>query len=281
MATLAVNGTQIPWHAPADACDTWQDLLSAECVAKYLSGSSNVRILCPEVKKLQGFFSEREITVGYDKKPTILEGQFQYARAFERCGKLVCNLATQSIYQVGNYDRAYAPQDKIPELAVVSGMVKIDDVAAHTKMSIFVKTMTGKTITIMSHTELQVKELKSLVQSKNGMPPDQQRLIFKHMQLEDNRTIGDYGIVPNSTLHLVTRLRGGMMHITSSRSDFLSMGGVFEPTMVDVDVIGNGTFNVTISGEDTDQDVILRLFKMCAESRQQEVSCRKRKHHQA
>jgi ubiquitin C len=89
---------------------------------------------------------------------------------------------------------------------VIAPMVSVAYAAA---IHITVKTLTGKSIPLDVDTGDTIKVVKEKIETKEGYPSDQQRLIYHGQQLEDDRTVADYKVRPDDTLHLVMRLRGG------------------------------------------------------------------------
>lgn len=82
---------------------------------------------------------------------------------------------------------------------------------------IFLKTFTGKTLTFSVTSNTTVLELKEQIQTRDGIPPDQCRLIYAGIQLVDEKTLIHYGMEKESMIHMVLRLRGGMYHETSGK----------------------------------------------------------------
>lgn len=99
--------------------------------------------------------------------------------------------------------------DKVPKLPMPCRPMRPSQPLGYGEIEIYVKTLTGKTLTIHIKPKDKIEALKEKIHDMESIPEDQQRLVFAGNQLDDGRTLADYRIEDQSTLHLILRLRGG------------------------------------------------------------------------
>jgi large subunit ribosomal protein L40e len=97
-------------------------------------------------------------------------------------------------------------------------------------MQIFVKTLTGKTITLDVEPSDEIAVVKEKIQYKEGIPPEQQKLIFAGALLKDSQTLAQYNIQKEATIHMILRLRGQGHDGTPLIDEILPKNAQLSPT---------------------------------------------------
>jgi len=151
-----------------------------------------------------------------------------------------------------NYNKVVDPDKTLLELDLKESSMLVQRLEVQSCFfNIACKTLTGKTLSLRVSINMTIKELKFVVEDVEGSPADQQRLIFEGKQLEDDFTLAQYNFQEDCTIHLVLRLRGGMLLPVSSRNGFLELSSMCSSVLtVQVPLANNSISEMIINMND-------------------------------
>lgn len=189
-------------------------------------------------------------------------------------GKILYNLIRNQAYIIETYSTAVVKngKDHISEAAMLSGLVKVHEMTdtssgedQNTMAELYVKDMCGNTMHIKIDITVPVENLMLAISKKTSQPLDAFYLVHDntHLGAVKNHALMDVGIKDKTTISLVHRLRGGMMHASSARSDFERLGDDLPARSVKVMLPGMEEEHVTVllTGRDTKETLIQKARK--------------------